>query len=140
MKDYVQEAMKAGAFGLSTGLIYTPQIYAQTIEVIELAKVVAEFNGLYFSHIRNECSRVVEAVKELIMIVEQSGCTGGQIGHHKVSDKHNWGKSKETLELISDAYSKGLNITCDQYPYNRGMTSLVTVLPPWVHIGVWIRS
>ncbi len=135
MKAYVEEAMKAGAIGLSTGLIYTPQIFAQTQEVIELAKIVGKYNGLYFSHIRNESSRVIEAIKELITIVEQSGCIGGQVGHHKVSGRINWGKSKDTLELISDAYSRSLNVTCDQYPYNRGMTSLVTLLPPWVHVG-----
>jgi N-acyl-D-amino-acid deacylase len=135
MKAYVEEAMKAGAIGLSTGLIYTPQIFAQTQEVVELAKIVGNYSGLYFSHIRNESSRVIEAVKELITIVEQSGCIGGHVGHHKVSGRINWGKSNDTLKLISDAYSKGLNVTCDQYPYNRGMTSLVTVLPPWVHIG-----
>ncbi|MFX0087322.1 MAG: amidohydrolase family protein, partial [Candidatus Hodarchaeota archaeon] len=135
MKNYVEEAMKAGATGLSTGLIYTPQIFAQTQEVIELAKIVGKYNGLYFSHIRNESSRVIEAIKELITIVEQSGCIGGQVAHHKVSGRINWGKSKNTLELISDAYSRSLNVTCDQYPYNRGMTSLVTLLPPWVHVG-----
>ncbi|MHA2305711.1 MAG: N-acyl-D-amino-acid deacylase family protein [Candidatus Hodarchaeales archaeon] len=135
MEAHIEEAMKAGAFGLSTGLIYTPQLFAKTQEVIELAKIVAKYNGLYFSHIRNESSKVVEAIDELIKIVELSGCIGGQVGHHKVSGKNNWGLSNDTLGLISDAYSRGLNITCDQYPYNRGMTSLVTVLPPWVHIG-----
>ncbi|MFX0183815.1 MAG: amidohydrolase family protein [Candidatus Hodarchaeota archaeon] len=135
MKAYVGEAMQAGAFGMSTGLIYTPQIYAKTEEIVELAKVVAKYGGLYFSHIRNEGSRVIEAIEELIEIVEKSGCRGGQIAHHKVSGPANWGKSIQTLKLISRANERGLNISCDQYPYNRGMTSLITVLPPWVHIG-----
>ena len=135
MKLLVDEAMQSGAFGMSTGLIYTPQIYAKTEEIIELAKVVAKYGGFYFSHIRGEGVTVVQAVKELIEIVEKSGCIGGQVAHHKVSGRLNWGKSKETLHLMEEANRRGLNITCDQYPYNRGMTSLITVLPPWVHIG-----
>ncbi|MFX1505928.1 MAG: amidohydrolase family protein [Promethearchaeota archaeon] len=135
MKMYVHEAMKSGAFGMSTGLIYTPQVYASTEEIIELAKVVAEYGGLYFSHIRGEGATVVKAVEELIQIVGKSGCSGGQVAHHKVSGQLNWGKSKETLHLMAKANEKGLNITCDQYPYNRSMTSLITILPPWVHIG-----
>ena len=135
MKDCIKDAMEAGAFGLTTGLIYSPQIYADTEEIIELTKVVAKYNGLYFSHIRGEGETVVSAVNELIKIVEESGCTGGQIAHHKVSLPQIWGASKETLALIEVANQRGLNITADQYPYNRGMTSLITILPPWVHIG-----
>ncbi|MFX0172972.1 MAG: amidohydrolase family protein [Candidatus Hodarchaeota archaeon] len=135
MKEYINEAMRAGAFGMSTGLIYSPQVYAKTDEIIELMKIVTKYDGLYFSHIRNEGSRVTQAVEELIGIVEKSGCRGGQIAHHKASGPANWGKSIQTLKLISEANERGLNITCDQYPYNRGMTSLITVLPPWVHIG-----
>jgi N-acyl-D-amino-acid deacylase len=136
MKELVDEAMRAGAVGLSSGLIYSPQVYAKTDEIIELTKIVAKYDGLYFSHIRNEGSMVIQAVEELIEIVEKSGCLkGGQIAHHKASGPANWGKSIQTLKLISEANERGLNVSCDQYPYNRGMTSLITVLPPWVHIG-----
>jgi len=135
MKEYVAEAMEVGAFGLSTGLIYTPQIYSKTEEVIELAKTASKYNGLYFSHIRGEGSMVIEAIKEVIHIVERSGCSGAQIAHMKVTGKANWGLSKETLRLISEANARGLNITGDQYPYERSMTSLITTLPPWVHLG-----
>lgn len=135
MREYIREAMEAGAFGMSTGLIYAPQVFATTEELIELSKVVAEYNGLYFSHIRNEGSKVVEAVKEFIEIVEKSGCIGGEIAHHKVAGKSNWGLSKKTLELIDEANKRGLSITCDSYPYTRGMSTLVTALPPWVHEG-----
>ena len=135
MKDYIRDAMEAGAFGISTGLIYTPQAYAETDEVLELTKEVAKYNGLYFSHIRNEGNLVIEAIQEVIDIVEQSGCRGGQIAHHKVSGKANWGRSKETLKLIEETNQRGINITCDQYPYNRGATSLMTLLPPWSHEG-----
>ncbi len=135
MKAYVKEAMIAGAFGLSTGLYYPPQSYASTSEIIKLAKTVANYNGLYFSHIRGEGKTVVQSIKELIKIVEESGCRGGQIAHHKISGRPYWGTSKKTLKLIADANKRGTRITCDQYPYNRGMTSLVSLLPPWVHEG-----
>ncbi len=135
MKSFIAEAMEAGALGMSTGLIYTPQLYAKTEEIIELAKVVGKYGGLYFSHIRGEGANVVNAVKEVIEIVQKSHCIGGQIAHHKVSGKPYWGRSKETLRLIEEANAKGVSLTCDQYPYNRGMTSLITVLPPWVHLG-----
>lgn len=136
MKVYVNEALQAGAFGMSTGLIFTPQVYAQTEEVIELAKVVAQHGGLYFTHIRGEGPTVVEAVKEAIKIVELSGCMGGQIAHHKIAGKSYWGASKETLRLIEEANARGVNITCDQYPYTRGMGALSTMLPTWSHKGV----
>jgi N-acyl-D-amino-acid deacylase len=135
MQTLVAEAMEAGAFGMSTGLIYAPQSYAKTAEIIEVAKVVAEYGGLYFSHIRGEGATVVEAVREAIDITEQSGCRGGHIGHHKVAGKAYWGKSQETLRLIDDANRRNISMTCDQYPYTRGMTSLITLLPPWVHAG-----
>ncbi len=135
MKKYVAEAMESGAFGMSTGLIYPPQVYASTDEIVELAEVVAKYNGLYFSHIRGEGETVLKAVSEVIEIVERSGCAGGQIAHHKVAGQQLWGLSKETLRLIAEANKRGISITCDQYPYDRGSTSLISLLPPWVHVG-----
>ncbi len=135
MQEFVEEAMLAGAFGFSTGLIYAPQVYAKTEEVIELAKAAAKYDGLYFSHIRDEGPRLVESVKEFIEIVEKSGCRGGQMAHHKASGRPNWGKTDTTLKLFEEANKRGLDITGDQYPYNRSATSLITMLPPWVHEG-----
>ncbi|MHA1973630.1 MAG: N-acyl-D-amino-acid deacylase family protein [Candidatus Hodarchaeales archaeon] len=135
MKKLVEEAMKAGAWGISTGLVYAPQSYAKTEEIIELMKVAAKNNRLYFSHIRGEGSNLINAVKEFIEIVKDSGVRGGQISHHKVSGEKHWGLSKESLCLIDNANKQGLNISCDQYPFNRGMTSLVSLLPGWVHEG-----
>ncbi|MFX1358205.1 MAG: amidohydrolase family protein [Promethearchaeota archaeon] len=135
MEEYIIEAMKAGAFGMSTGLIYAPQVYAKTEEIIRCAKVITNYNGLYFSHIRDEGNYVLEAIKEVIEIVKKSGCRGGHIAHHKVSGKNNWGKSIQTIQLIEEANSQGISISYDQYPYNRGMTNLSTLLPPWVHEG-----
>ncbi|MHA1215014.1 MAG: N-acyl-D-amino-acid deacylase family protein [Candidatus Hodarchaeales archaeon] len=135
MKKLVEEAVKAGAWGFSTGLVYTPQSYAKTGEIVELMKVVAKYNRLYFSHIRGEGSNLINAVKEFIEIVKKSGARGGQIAHHKVSGKQHWGLSKESLRLIDKANDQGLDISCDQYPFSRGMTSLISLLPDWVHEG-----
>jgi N-acyl-D-amino-acid deacylase len=135
MRKYTSEAMDSGAFGMSTGLIYPPQVYATTEEIIEVTKVVGEYGGLYFSHIRGEGATVVKAVQEVIDIVESTGCVGGQIAHHKVAGKEFWGLSKDTLKLMADANARGIRVTCDQYPYNRGSTSLISLLPPWVHEG-----
>lgn len=135
MKEYIKEAMKAGAFGMSTGLIYAPQVFAKTEEIIELATVVAEFNGLYFSHIRGEGETVLDAVTEFIDIVEKSGCRGGQIAHLKASGKPVWGLSTKILQVIEEANNKGISITCDSYPYDRGLTTLMTALPPWAQEG-----
>ena len=135
MRRYVEEAMKAGAFGMSTGLIYAPQVFAKTEEIIELAKVVAAYDGLYFSHIRGEGGTVLEAVAEFIDIVEKSGCRGGQIAHLKASGKPVWGSSTKVLQAIEKANNKGISITCDAYPYDRGLTTLMTALPPWAQEG-----
>ncbi|MHA1688083.1 MAG: N-acyl-D-amino-acid deacylase family protein, partial [Promethearchaeota archaeon] len=135
MKNYLREAMEAGAFGMSTGLIYAPQVFAKTEEIIELMKVVSEYDGYYFSHIRGEGENVINAVKEAIEIVEKSSCAGGQIAHHKISGKAFWGKSKDTLRLMEEANERGISITCDQYPYNRGMSDLPTALPEWAREG-----
>ncbi len=135
MKKLLAESMEAGAFGLSSGLIYAPQVYVQTSELIELVKIVSQFNGLYFTHIRSEGKMVVKAIEEAIKIIEEGGCIGGQISHHKVSGKQQWGNSKNTLKLIEDANQRGISVTCDSYPYNRGFSSLITALPPWAHEG-----
>lgn len=135
MRALAAEAMEAGAFGLSTGLIYTPQAYARTNEIVAVARAVAPYHGLYFSHIRGEGATVMRALEEMIDIVRRSGCRAGQVSHHKIADRSTWGLSRETLHLLEETNARGLDITCDQYPYTRGMTSLITLLPPWVHEG-----
>ncbi len=135
MKEFVEESFRAGAFGFSTGLIYSPQVYANIEEIIELTKVAAKYNGLYCSHIRNEGGQLIEAIKEVIEIVEKSGIRGAQISHFKASGKTNWDKAIEAIRIVEDANNRGLDITCDQYPYNRGATSMTALLPPWSHEG-----
>jgi N-acyl-D-amino-acid deacylase len=134
MKAMVAEAMEAGAAGMSTGLIYPPGAFSKTEELIELTKVAAKYGGVYFSHIRGEGPSLLEAVKEAIEIGENA-CAPVQISHHKAAGRQAWGKLKETLQLMEDARSRGVDVTYDQYPYTAGMTSLATLLPPWVHEG-----
>jgi N-acyl-D-amino-acid deacylase len=134
MKDLVAEAMKAGAFGMSTGLIYPPGVFSKTEELIELNQVAAMYGGVYFSHIRGEGPTLINAVKEAIEIGEKSG-TPTHISHHKAAGRQVWGKLKETLQLMEKARSRDVDVTYDQYPYTAGMTSLATLLPPWTHEG-----
>jgi N-acyl-D-aspartate/D-glutamate deacylase len=116
MKSLVREAMEQGAFGLSTGLIYRPNSFAKTDEIIELVKVIAPYGGIYHSHIRNEGHDHLAAVKEAIEISEKTGVRT-HISHFKSIGKANWGKAGEALALIEQARAKGLRITADQYPY-----------------------
>jgi N-acyl-D-amino-acid deacylase len=134
MRELTAEAMEAGAYGVTTGLIYPPGIFAKTKELIEVSKVAARYGGIYDSHIRGEGDTLMAAVKEAITIGEKAGLPV-QISHHKASNKSVWGKSVETLQMIEDARGRGIDVTVDQYPYPAGATSLVTLLPPWVHDG-----
>ena len=130
MKGVLREAMESGAAGFSTGLIYTPSCYAEEKEIIELAKVIAPFNGIYASHMRDEANFVVDAVKETINVGRQAGVRV-DISHHKMLGKPNWGKQKQTLALIHQANDEGIRTICDQYPYTRNMTTLNACMPPW---------
>jgi len=133
MKEHTTEAMEAGAFGLSTGLIYPPGIFAETDEIIQLAKVVSDYGGVYDSHIRGEGEDLLKSLDEAIKIGVASGIPV-QISHHKIMSKKLWG-SDETLRKFEKARGEGVDVTFDQYPYRAGSTSLMTVLPPWVHDG-----
>ncbi|MCK8824918.1 N-acyl-D-amino-acid deacylase family protein [Fuchsiella alkaliacetigena] len=128
MKKHLLVAMQEGAWGLSTGLIYPPSANANTAELIELAKVVAEQGGIYATHLRDEGDQLISAVKEAIEIAEQTGVSV-QISHHKANGKGNWGKVEQTLELIEKANQRGLNINCDVYPYLATSTGLAALLP-----------
>ncbi|KXS45685.1 MAG: N-acyl-D-amino-acid deacylase [Candidatus Frackibacter sp. T328-2] len=134
MQKLLAQAMEGGAWGLSTGLIYPPSSYAKTDELIKLSKVVAEYNGIYASHIRNEGDKLITAVEETIEIGKQAEVVV-QISHHKTTGRKNWGKVKRTLELIANANQKGLNINCDVYPYLATSTGLAALLPPEVNKG-----
>lgn len=129
MKALVDEAMRSGAFGLSTGLIYAPGSYAQTDELIALAEVVAQHNGIYTTHMRSESEDLLPSIEEAIRIGEESGARV-EISHFKVSGQKNWGGSDQAIALIEAARARGLEITADQYPYSAGSTGLFALLPP----------
>lgn len=128
MEALVAKAMQDGAVGLSTGLIYIPGTYSKTEEIIRLAKVASQFNGLYASHMRSEGDSVVPAIEEALRIGREANLPV-QISHFKVSGQHNWGRSKQTLQLVKNAREKGIDVTIDQYPYTASSTNLGTMLP-----------
>lgn len=129
MKSLVREGMEAGAFGMSTGLIYAPSSFAKTDEIIELMKVVASYGGIYHSHIRNEREKLLEAVQEAIEISEKTGAPA-HISHFKVLGKDNWGLAPKACELVEKAREKGLKITADQYPFRFSNNYPYTPLIP----------
>ncbi len=126
MREHVQEAMEAGAVGLSTGLIYPPGAFAQTPELVELAKAAAEVGGLYASHIRDEGSRLLDAVGEAIDVGRRAGLPV-QISHFKAAGRDNWGRTKDSLRLTEQARAKGVDVTFDAYPYTAASTLLWAV-------------
>jgi len=134
MKELVREAMESGAFGMSSGLIYPPGSFSSAEELVELVKVVAEYGGIYTSHIRGESYTLVEAVREAIKIGSRSGVPV-QVSHHKAAGRDNWGKVKETLKIMVEARAQGIEVTCDAYPYTAGMTMLAAAIPRWAHKG-----
>jgi len=131
MEAIAEKAMKEGAVGMSTGLIYIPGTFAPTEEVVRLAKVVSKNGGVYASHIRNEEDKVAEAVNEAIAIGREAKLPV-EISHFKVNGQNNWGRSDETLNLVKNARLEGIDVTIDQYPYTASSTNLGILLPDWV--------
>ncbi len=131
MEAIVEQAMKDGAMGLSTGLIYIPGTYAKTAEIVRLAKIAARYNGVYASHMRDEGDAIIEAIEEALTIGKAANIPV-QISHFKLSGQQNWGRSKETIPMIVKARKAGLDVTIDQYPYTASSTSLSTLLPDWI--------
>lgn len=134
MCHITRREMEGGALGLSTGLIYSPCVYGSTEELIEMCKVVAEFNGIFVVHQRSEADTIIESMKEIIRIGRESGVKI-HFSHFKVCGKSNWKYIDEAIELLEKAKEEGIIVSFDQYPYVAGSTSLGVVLPPWVHEG-----
>jgi N-acyl-D-amino-acid deacylase len=128
MEMLVDKAMKDGAVGLSTGLIYIPGTYTKTPEIVRLAKVAAKYNGVYATHMRDEGDSVTQAIEEALAIGRQASIPV-EISHFKLSGQQNWGRSNQTLPMIIAARKEGLDVTIDQYPYTASSTSLSTLLP-----------
>lgn len=130
MQELVRQAMRDGAVGLSTGLIYIPGTFAETPEVIALARAAAEYGGVYASHIRNEDHRVFEAIEEAVNIGREARIPV-EISHFKITGKTSWGRSPEMIEMIQRYRAEGIDVTVDQYPYTASSTRLSTQLPAW---------
>ena len=134
MEALVEKAMKNGAAGLATGLIYIPGTFSTTDEIVGLARVAARYGGVYASHIRSEGDEVLKAIEEAVLIGRETGIPV-QISHFKVSGQNNWGRSKETLAAVENARGEGIDVTIDQYPYTASSTGLTTLLPSWALAG-----
>jgi N-acyl-D-amino-acid deacylase len=134
MERLVAESMEAGAFGMTTGLIYPPSSYADTPEIIALAKVVARYDGIYMSHIRDASDGLLDAIAEAIEIGRQAKLPV-QISHHKACAPWNWGRVVDSFVMMEDARREGIDVTADQYPYLATSTGLATVVPQWAHEG-----
>ena len=134
MRGLVDEAMKDGALGLSTGLLYVPANYAKIEEVIELAKVAARHNGIYVSHMRDEADGLLNSVAETIRVGREAGLPV-QIQHHKAVGKPQWGWSQKTLAMIDAARAEGLDVTLDMYPYTASSTGSSVLFPQWALAG-----
>ncbi|MDH5433671.1 MAG: D-aminoacylase [Gammaproteobacteria bacterium] len=134
MEALVGQSMKDGAYGLSTGLKYVPGTYSNTEEVVSLAKISAQHNGIYTSHMREEGLGLLEAVKETIEIGQQA-VIPVHISHHKAVGLPMWGKSKDSIAMIEAARNAGQDVTLDQYPYTASSTTFAIIFPSWSLAG-----
>ncbi len=134
MQDLVRDAMREGALGVGSSLIYAPAFYADTDELIALASAAGEFGGGYISHLRSEGNRLIESVDELISIAREAGVRA-EIYHLKAAGSENWAKLDEVIERVERAREEGLEVTADMYTYTAGSTGLDAAMPPWIHEG-----
>jgi len=134
METLVRDAMEEGALGVGSSLIYAPAFYAGTDELVALARVAAEYDGMYISHIRSEGNQLLEAVQELLDIARRAGIRA-EIYHLKAAGESNWPKMDEVISMVEAAQREGLEITADMYTYTAGATGLDAAMPPWVQEG-----
>lgn len=141
MKELIRVAMEEGAMGTTCALIYAPDNYATTEELIELSKVAGSYGGMYISHMRSEGNAILKAVDETIRIAREANMPA-EIYHLKMGGKQNWGKLDSVIAKIEKANKEGLHITADMYNYTAGATGLDATMPPWVQeggINEWIK-
>ena len=134
MERYLGEALDAGAWGFSTGLVYPPSSYADTREIIALARAMAPRSGQYSSHIRGESSMLLDSLAEAIRIGEEGGVRV-EVSHVKASGRENWPKLDAALRMLDDARARGVDVAGDVYPYNAGSTKMDNLMPAWAHEG-----
>jgi N-acyl-D-amino-acid deacylase len=134
MTELLEEALDAGALGMSSGLFTSPGSYAEPGEMLALASVLKRYNGGYFTHLRDESSGLVEALEEAIEVGERCG-VHVEIVHFKCSGTDNWGKVAQVLAMVEAARGRGVDIDLDSYPYTAGSNPLKNILPQWVQTG-----
>lgn len=130
MRRLMAEAMEDGAVGVAYALIYPPDAYVETAEIVEVCKVVREYNGVYISHVRSEAARLHQGIGEAIAIGRQAGCPV-EIYHLKASGQENWWKIPEIIAMIDRARADGIDVTADMYPYTASGTGLMALFPTW---------
>jgi N-acyl-D-amino-acid deacylase len=133
MRRLTADAMEAGAFGMSSGLVYPPGLYCGTEELVELGHVLGRYGRLYTSHVRGEANPVVDSIQEALRIGREAGVSV-EISHHKAAGRENWGKVRITYGLIEEA-ARHADVSYDIYPYTAGSANLSQLLPPWAHVG-----
>ena len=141
MRTLVRQAMREGAMGVGSSLIYAPATYAETLELTALASEAAKCGGMYISHMRSEGNKLLEAIDELIAISKQSGAPA-EIYHFKQAGQPNWGKIDAAIAKVNSARASGQRITADMYTYTAGATGLDAAMPTWVQSGgleAWIK-
>ena len=134
LENALREAIEAGAFGMSKGMIYPPSSYGRDAELLALARVLAEYDSFMVSHVWNETDHVVESIERYVDICQRGGCHS-HVSHLKVGGQDNWGTSRTLLELFDAMEASGQRVTFDQYPYTAGSTMLSALLPPWTRQG-----
>ncbi len=134
MQEWVAEAMRGGAVGISSGLVSPPGAWSKTEELIELARVAGKSGGIYATHMRGEARTVIDSVREAIRIGRE-GNVPVEISHHKAAGRENWGKTRQTLPLIEQANRAQTLVRLDVYPYRAGSAGLSQLVPPWAHEG-----
>jgi N-acyl-D-amino-acid deacylase len=134
MQDLVRQAMREGALGVGSSLIYAPAFYADTAELVALSRAAGEFGGMYVSHLRSEGNRLLESIDELVAIARAAGVPA-EIYHLKMSGQDNWSKFQAAVDRVQQARAEGLAITANMYTYTAGSTGLDAAMPPWVQEG-----
>ena len=134
MKELLAREMERGCYGMSLGLLYPPSAFAKVPELVELSKVIAQYDGFLAVHMRNEGNDVVESLQEALEVARQSGVRL-QISHLKITSTKNWGKANELLTMIEDAKKEGIDVNCDQYPFMASSTIITVLLPDWAQDG-----
>lgn len=138
MQDFLKETFEQGSFGLSSGLIYAPGMFADTHELAELGKIVADYDRIYTTHIRGSSETDIDAEQEVITIGEKTGCKVHR-SHYEAFGKENWDKIEITLKMDEDARNKGVDMTFDMFPYTAAMTMMIAIYPPWALDGGWLK-